>query len=57
MTGNQRMALKIMGYVPSGYVLVTHDCNHGYPFPLASIYVDGKMVCRFKILPEDTQGK
>lgn len=53
MTSNQLFAKRILGYVPEGYVCVTHDCNTGFGFEIGSIYVDGRRLCSFRIIDSD----
>lgn len=38
MTNNQKLALAILGYLPSGYVLCAERCNSGAPYRVGVIY-------------------
>lgn len=51
MQKNSDIALHIMGYVPSGYVVVCEICRftHGAKYRIGTIYVDGIPVCGFKL--------
>lgn len=49
LTGNQKVALDILGYVPAGYVLVAEIANvplyYGVFRRIGAIYADGKKIC------------
>lgn len=53
MTGNQKMAQKILGYVPEGYVSVCELMNNGTKHRIGVIYADGKTLAMFVIKPGD----
>lgn len=44
LTGNQKVALYILGYLPKGWVLVTESCEGKANYRVGNIYVDGKPV-------------
>ena len=49
LTGNQVVALYVLGYVPKGYTCATQRSS-GVPYTIGIICVDGVPVC--SVLPE-----
>lgn len=42
LTGNQKVALYILGYLPKGWILVTEKCNCNARYRVGEINIDGK---------------
>lgn len=50
MTQNQAFALRVLGYLPGGYVAVTERFNSGAPWArTGSIDVNGRCVYMFEL--------
>ncbi len=53
LTGNQKVALYILGYLPKGWILVTKKCNCKSSYRVGEIYIDGKS---FASIPSTLHG-
>ena len=52
LNGNQKAALAVLGYVPTGYVIVAERCNTRAPYRVGVIYVDGAPLASIPAPPE-----